>query len=228
MIRKEDWFGSRESRIAPRKDVRGAFCGTVVRRSMGLGRAALAIAILAACGRASKPTAPGCCEKSGPGWTDDAGADSGVPDATAAAKPPTRFRGEEGCTRDFKTSNEASRDLGELERLCAQGLSPVLAPAEMTQSSGSQPVEVAFRVAGSTACLRAGAVGIAPGQVISLESAKGKVLAAVTSVEAIAVVPVDGTVCVREPGTYRLDVKPAATSTEARTLSVQVWQASRE
>jgi hypothetical protein len=76
--------------------------------------------------------------------------------------------------------------------------------------------------------LRAGAVGIAPGQVLSLENAKGKVLASATSAETIAVVPVDGTVCVREPGTYRLVVKPAGAGGEARTLSVQVWQASRE
>lgn len=195
---------------------------------MGLGRVLAGIVFLAACGRASKPTAPGCCEKSGPGWTDDAGADGGTVDAAATTKPPARFRGEEGCTRDFKSSGEAGRDLGELERLCAQGLAPVLAPGDMTPSSGPQPVEVAFRVAGSTTCLRAGAVGIAPGQVLSLESAKGKVLASATSAETIVVVPVDGTVCVREPGTYRLVVKPAGTSGEARTLSVQVWQASRE
>ena len=48
------------------------------------------------------------------------------------------------------------------------------------------------------------------------------------SMETIAVVPVDGTVCVREPGVYRLVVKPAPANSEARTLSVQVWQASRD
>jgi hypothetical protein len=194
---------------------------------MRLGRPALAVALLAACGRASKPTAPGCCEKSGPGWTDDAGVDSGVFVDVAAPKPPARFRVEEGCARDFKTSNEASRDLEELERLCAQGLAPVLAPAETTRPSGSEAVEIPFRVTGSTACLRAGVLGGAPGQVVSLEGARGKVLAAAVSMEAMAVVPVDGTVCVREPGVYRLVVKPAASS-EARTLTVQVWHASRD
>jgi len=199
-----------------------------LRSAAGFGRPIIAVALLAGCGRASQPTAPGCCEKSGPGWTDDAGVDAAVPDVVVAPKPPARFRGEEGCARDLKPSGEASRDLGELERLCAQGLAPVLAPTEMTPSSGNAPVEIAFRVTGSTACLRAGVVGVLPGQILSLESARGKVLASAASTETINVVPVDGTVCVREPGTYRLVVKPAPGSSEARTLSVQVWQAARD
>lgn len=201
---------------------------TLVGARKWLGTATLALAMLAACGRASKPTAPGCCEKSGPGWTDDAGTDSAAPLAAVSAKPPARFRAEEGCARDFKASGEASRDLGELERLCAQGLKPLLASTDGTRSSASEPVEVAFRITGSTACMRAGVVGIAPGQGLSLESAQGKVLATATSTDVIAVVPVDGTVCVREAGVYRLVIKSPPGSTEARTLSVQVWQASRD
>jgi hypothetical protein len=193
-----------------------------------LSRPTLALALLAACGRASNPTAPGCCEKSGPGWTDDAGGDSTAPLPAASAKPPSRFRGEEGCARDFKSSGEPTRDLGELERLCAQGLTPVLAATEMARSSGAEAMEASFRIAGSTACLRAGVVGVAPGQVVSLESARGKVLASAVSTETIAVVPVDGTVCVREAGTYRLVVTAAPTGSEARTLTVQVWHALRE
>lgn len=83
-------------------------------------------------------------------------------------------------------------------------------------------------MSGSTACLRAGVVGVVPGQVVSLESAHGKVLAAAVSTETIAVVPVDGTVCVREAGAYRLVLRAAPTGSEARTLTVQVWQASRD
>ncbi len=192
-----------------------------------LARPILALLLLA-CGRASKPTAPGCCEKSGPGWTDDAGTDSAAPLATASATPPARFRGEEGCARDFKTSGEPTRDLAELERLCAQGLAPVFASTESARSAGSEAVEVPFRLTGSTACLRAGVVGIAPGQVVSLENARGKVIAAAVSTETIAVVPVDGTVCVREAGTYRLVVAAAGAGAEARTLTVQVWHASRD
>jgi hypothetical protein len=212
MIRKEAWIGGRHPRVWTR-----------------FGRSGLGIALIAACSRASKPTAPGCCEKSGPGWTDDGGAaDTAAPATSAAAKPPLRFRIEEGCARDFKASGEPGGDLGELERLCAQGLAPVLPPAENTRPSATGTVEVSFRVTGSTACLRAGAVGVLPGQVLSLESAQGKLLAAATSTETIAVVPVDGTVCVREAGVYRLVVKPPPASTEARTLTVQVWQASRD
>ncbi|HMJ52188.1 MAG TPA: hypothetical protein VK540_08935 [Polyangiaceae bacterium] len=210
MIRKEDGIGSRAPSVWTR-----------------LGQTAFGLALIAACSRGSKPTAPGCCEKSGPGWTDDAGQDSAAPASSASAKPPARFRIEEGCARDFKSAQDPSRDLGELERLCAQGLAPILAPADTTRPTGSDVIEVPFRVGGSTACLRAGAVGVAAGQAISLETAQGKVLAAATSTDTIAVVPVDGTVCVREAGVYRLVVKPSAGS-EARTLTVQVWQASRD
>ncbi|MET0592232.1 MAG: hypothetical protein ABW133_06005 [Polyangiaceae bacterium] len=198
-----------------------------------LAGAALAAAVLAGgfgagCSHASKPTAPGCCEKSGPGWTDDAGADGAAPVASVPAKPPARFRLEEGCARDFKWSGEGSRDLGELERLCAQGLAPILGAAETSRSNGAETVDVPFQVTGSTACLRAAALGVAPGQIVSIENTRGAVLARAAAVEALAVVPVDGTVCVREPGTYRLVIKAPSGGSEARTLTVQVWQASRD
>jgi hypothetical protein len=210
MIRKEQWSGGQK------------WCVSV------LGLAALGVAFQGACSRATKATTPGCCEKSGPGWTEDAGIDGAAPIGSAPTKPPARFRIEEGCARDFKPSGEPARDIGELERLCAQGLAPMLGPNETARSSGAEPVEVPFRVTGSTACLRAGAVGVAPGQVLSLESARGTVLAASMATETTAVVPVDGTVCVREAGTYRLIVKPLPAGAEARTLSVQVWQAARD
>jgi hypothetical protein len=193
-----------------------------------LGLAALGVTVQAACSRATKATTPGCCEKSGSGWTEDAGADSAAPVASAPVKPPLRFRIEEGCARDFKSSGELARDLGELERLCAQGLAPILGPTESARSSGAEPLDVPFRVTSSTACLRAGAVGVAAGQVLSLENARGTVLASALATETTAVVPVDGTVCVREPGAYRLIVKPPPAAAEARTLSVQVWQATRD
>jgi hypothetical protein len=69
---------------------------------------------------------------------------------------------------------------------------------------------------------------VLPGQVVTLENAQGKVLAAAASTETIALVPVDGTVCVREAGVYRLVIKPGSAAPEARTLTVQVWQASRD
>ncbi len=194
-----------------------------------LARPALGIALLAACSRASKPTAPGCCDKSGSGSADDGGVDSAAPVASAPSKPPPRFRVEEGCARDFKASGDPTRDLGELERLCAPGLAPVLDPAQSARpTSGDGALEVPFRVTGSTACLRAGALGIAPGQVLSLENTRGTVLATAAATDTMAVVPVDGTVCVREAGGYRFVVKPAPSALEARTLSVQVWQASRD
>jgi len=237
MIGKEDWSGGPDRCVGWRVFAHAARA-ILVKSWTALARPAMGVALLAACSRGSKPTAPGCCDKSGPGWTDDGGPDSAVPAASPPSKPPPRFRAEEGCARDFRASGDPGRDLGELERLCAQGLAPILEPTESTRASGEGPVEVAFRVAGSTSCLRAGALGIAPGQVLSLENARGTVLAATAATDTVAVVPVDGTVCVREPGGYRFVVKPApspseattseARPSEARTLSVQVWQASRD
>ena len=209
MIRKEKWSAGYK------------WCLSV------LGLAALGLTAQLSCSRATKATTPGCCEKSGPS-TEDAGADSATPVASAPPKPPPRFRIEEGCARDFKSSGEPARDIGELERLCAQGLAPMLGPTESVRSSGAEPLDVPFRVTGSTACLRAGAVGVAAGQVLSLENARGTVLASAMTTDVAAVVPVDGTVCVREAGAYRLLVKPSPAGAEARTLSVQVWQAARD
>jgi hypothetical protein len=224
---KEEWRGGPERSVG-----RNVFAHSVrailVKGWTALARSAIGVALLAGCSRASKPTAPGLGEKSGPGWTDDGGADSAAPVVSAPPKPPSRFRAEEGCARDFKSSGDARSDLEELERLCAQGLAPVLEASESTRAAGADAVDVPFRVTGSTACLRAGAVGIAPGQVLSLESARGTVLASAAATDAVAVVPIDGTVCVREAGTYRFVVKPAPSASEARTLSVQVWHASRD
>jgi hypothetical protein len=235
MIGKEDRSGVADRSIGSRAFAPAA-CTLGVRTWGALTRPALAIALLAACSHASKPSAPGCCDKSGPGGTEDGGADAAPPLATAAPKPPPRFRLEDGCARDFKASGDSGRDLAELERLCAQGLAPILGPAENTRAFGVEPVEVAFRVTGSTACLRAGALGIAPGQILSLENARGAVLATAVATDTLGVVPVDGTVCVREAGAFKFVLKPApspppssaASPSEARTLSVQVWQASRD
>jgi hypothetical protein len=201
---------------------------TFVAAGATMASLALAGATLLECSHGSKPTAPGSIEKSGPGWTDDAGSDSASPVGSVPSKPPARFRLEEGCARDFKSSGEASRDLGEVERLCAQGLAPILAATETSRSGGADPIEVGFRVTGSTACLRAAVLGAAPGQMVSIENSRGGVLARAVATESLAVVPIDGTVCVREPGGYRLAVKPASGGSEARTLTVQVWQASRD
>jgi len=227
MIGKEDWSGGPEPCVGSRAFPRTARA-ILVKSRAALARLVVGVALLAACSRASKPTAPGCCDKSGLGWTDDGGTDSAAPVASVPPKPPPRFRVEEGCARDFKPNGDPARDLGELERLCAPGLTPILEATESTRAAGEGALEVPFRVTGSTACLRAGALGIAPGQILSLENARGTVLATAAATDAVAVVPVDGTVCVREAGAYRFVVKPGPSAPEARTLSVQVWQASRD
>ena len=226
MMGNEDGNGGRESRAMD--GVSAAPIGTRVIHSRARSAIAAAVLLHLACSRASKPTAPGCCEKSGPGWADDAGLDSA---ALTVPAPPVRsvpFRIEEGCARDFKPSGDPNRELSELERLCGQGLAPMLAASEITRPSTSAPVEVPFRVTASMACLRAGVVGTVPGQILTLEGPRGVTLASVAAIDSIAVVPADGTVCVREPASYRLVVQPPLAGTEARTLTVQVWQAARD
>src|SRR5688500_14120207 len=103
MIEKEDWRGGAE-RCVGSKALFYTACAIVVKTSAGLVRPALGVALLAACSRGSKPTTAGCCEKSGPGWTDDGGGDSAAPVASLPSKPPPRFRVEDGCARDFRAS----------------------------------------------------------------------------------------------------------------------------
>src|SRR5437868_5257111 len=57
---------------------------------------------------------------------------------------------------------------------------------------------------------------------------KRPALASAASVEPLGVVPADGTVCVREPGTYRALVHLSGSPVEGASLVVQIWQASRD
>jgi hypothetical protein len=138
-----------------------------------------------------------------------------------------RFRKEEGCARDFQASGGATQDLAVLERLCAQGMTPLLPePAVVPLPSGV--AEVPFKV-GSAACLRAAVVaGPNASPTLSLVDPRGATLANAASNEAVGVVPTDGTVCVREIGTYRAVVRLSAGSSDAGAAMLQIWQASRD
>lgn len=181
--------------------------------------------MVAACTRPSKPTSPGCCDKSTAGDAGDAALDARAPIDAGAPKPSSRFRREEGCARDFSATGDAVQDIAELQRLCAQGLVAFFPNAVNASASGSEALEVPFRVNAPTACLRAGVVGGAKGVTASLVDERGAVLASTSSLEPLALVPVDGTVCVREPGMYRVVVR-MNTGLEAQAVSVQAWQAN--
>jgi hypothetical protein len=186
--------------------------------------------LLVGCNRASKPSAAGCCDQPDPARAAEAGvegqraADGGLA-GPALAGP--RFRKEEGCARDFKSSGTAVEDIASLEHFCAQGMAPVLTEPANARASAAGVVEVPFQV-GSAACLRAAAVATAGAISVSLVDPRGASLAHASSIEPIGVVPVDGPVCVREPGAYRTVVRISSPSAEATNVTVQVWQASRD
>jgi hypothetical protein len=199
-----------------------------------VGRApswAVAGLVLAACHRASAPAAVLCCDKSGSTKLEDAGpaaVDITGVDARAAVELPAgpRFRREDGCARDFKPSGSVSRDMAELQRLCAQGMAPLADAVAVAVSGGA--AEATFRVVSSGACLRAGAVALSGGVSLSLLRPNGDVLANASSIEPQSVAPIDGTVCVREPGAYRAVVRLLASPTEVSSVTIQVWQAKKE
>jgi hypothetical protein len=138
-----------------------------------------------------------------------------------------RFRREEGCARDFKPTGKALEDVAALERLCAQGMAPLLAEPVSARASSAGLVEVPFQL-GSAACVRAAAVAAGGSLSMSLVDPRGAQVAVASSIESLGVVPVDGTVCVREPGAYRTVVRVASPSAESTNVTVQVWQASRD
>lgn len=87
--------------------------------------------------------------------------------------------------------------------------------------------DVPFRL-GSASCFRAAVVTGAGGLALSLVDARGGVLAATTTTEAFGLVPSDGTVCVREGGSYRVIVRQQGPSRDSAQTTVQIWQASRD
>jgi hypothetical protein len=179
------------------------------------------------CNHASKPSAAGCCDQPDPTRAGETGSETRSANDAGAALAGTRFRKEEGCARDFKSSGTAQDDVASLERLCAQGMAPLLAEPTSARASSAGVVEVPFQVS-SSACLRAAAVAGAGAISVSLVDPRGGSLASASSVEPLGVVPVDGPVCVREPGSYRAVVRISPSSAEATNVTVQVWQASRD
>jgi len=139
-----------------------------------------------------------------------------------------RFRREDGCARDFKPSGDAARDIVELGRLCGQGMAPLCAEPTSGNAPPGGTIEAPFRVTGSSACLRAGTVSSTTGLSLSLLNQRGELLSGSSSNEALAVAPIDGTVCVREPGVYRAVVRVAPSATAPSSLIIQVWQAARD
>jgi hypothetical protein len=186
--------------------------------------------LLGACNHASKPSASGCCDSPEPVRTAETGSEArfaaqlGAAGSTTSGSP---FRKEEGCARDFKATGAATGDMASIERLCAQGMAPLFPEPRATKPSPAGVLEVPFQV-GSAACLRTAVVAGAGGLSISLLDPRGATLLSATSTEPLGVLPVDGTVCVRETGAYRAVVRLAAPSADPPSVTVQIWQATRD
>jgi hypothetical protein len=187
---------------------------------------------LAACHRDALPVATlACCDKTAALKSEDSVsemADASTVEASAVSElaPGPRFRREEGCARDLKSSASASRDIDELRRLCAQGMAPLSTPVVVTAAGGI--AEAPFRLNVSGACLRAAAVAASGAVSLALVGPSGEILASASSAEPLVVTPADGTVCVREPGAYRAVVRFLSQPNEGSSVTIQVWQAKKE
>lgn len=186
--------------------------------------------VVSSCNHASKATAPGTYDRGAQAGDGESGSDNRAGAESNGASAPTaspRFRKEEGCARNFKSNGAARDDVVLLERLCAQGMAPLLPEPVTTTASSAGLVEVPFKVA-SAGCLRGGAVAPAGALSIAFLDPHGASLVSASSTEPLGVVPVDGTICVREPGAYRAVVRLSPAPSEATNVTVQIWQASRD
>jgi hypothetical protein len=186
--------------------------------------------ILSACNHASKPTASGSAERAESArgvdsWSDGRASIDG--DAVVPPSSGARFRKEEGCARDFGSTGAALDDMAELERLCARGMTPLFAVPLQARASSTGVVDVPFSV-DAPACLRVGAVAPVAGLSLSVFDPHGAPLLNASSSEPFGIVPVDGTVCVRDLGTYRTVVRLAGAAADGATVCVQIWQATRD
>ena len=169
-----------------------------------------------------------------PAKVEDAGADALDTAAAVDAGPVVvgastgpRFRRADGCARDYKPSGSAERDMSELQRLCAQGMAP-LSDAATAPVAVDGAAEATFRVTSPGVCLRAGAVAPSGALSLSLIGPSGEALASASSAEPLSVAPIDGTVCVREPGPYRAVIRVLGSPGEVSSVTIQVWQAKKE
>jgi hypothetical protein len=209
----------------------GRALGEIVEElAAGLSFAVVVGVVASGCNHASKASAPGCCDRAESTRGGETGPDSRLgaePGGPSAPTASPRFRKEEGCARDFKSNGAPRDDIARLERLCAQGMVPLLPEPVSATASPAGVVEVPFKVA-SAGCLRGGAVAPAGALSIAFFDPRGASLISASSTEPLGVVPVDGTICVREPGAYRAVVRLSPAPSEATNVTVQIWQASRD
>jgi hypothetical protein len=201
----------------------------------------MAVSLAAACSRSSKPANPGCCDTTS---TIDAAArgrcrdvDSGQADALAASSPresaaaevasaavvvEERFVASDGCAKDLRSKGSIERNIAELGRLCAQGMTPMADAVRATEPVGGA-IEMSFLVGARSVCLRIGATASAGELTLTLSGPRGEPLASVRSNDPLGLLPTDGPYCVREAGTYRATAQLTGGAPEGADVVLQVW-----
>jgi hypothetical protein len=168
-----------------------------------------------------------CCDAAPPldatpPWPTDA---SAVKTAPLAGE---RFIAAEGCARDMRVRGPLGKSLAELGRLCAQGMKAVDDVVQASVAPG-ESIDASWSVASRPMCLRVGVVATSGDLSIALEG-PGGLLAEVRSSELVGLLPVDGPICVREPGLYRATVHLSARAADASprapdgaSVALQIW-----
>jgi hypothetical protein len=211
-----------------------------------VSRACWVLAVsLAACSHPSKPANPGCCDTSGSFdaaarsccYEPDAGSaeapavgvsrENATAEVASAAVVEERFAQWEGCARELRVKGPIERNVAELGRLCAQGMTTVGDAVRATEPLGGA-VETSFAVGARPTCFRVGAVASAGDLSLSLAGPHGERLANVRSNDKVALLPSEGPYCVREPGTYRAAARLIADAPDGGDVILQVWHSGRE
>lgn len=204
----------------------------------------LAASLVAGCSRPSKPPGPTftdnvgieagarplCCEnRERPADLLDAAADAPPVERSleTTVAPEERFVAAAGCARDVRAKKPLERSLAELGRSCAPGMSAFSEVVRASTAAG-QSIEASFSLASGATCLRIGAVASNGSLLVSLLDPRGETLLSVRSSTSLDLLPNDGPICVREPGSYRATVRLVSSSTETADVAVQVWSAGRD
>jgi len=154
----------------------------------------------------------------------DASPERSVETAVASEE---RFVAAVGCARDVRTKKQLERSLAELGRSCVPGMSPLSELVRASTAAG-ESTEARFSVTSDAICLRVGAVASSGPLVVSLVNPRGETLVSARSSTSLDLLPNDGPVCVREPGSYRATVRLVSSGAETADVAIQVWSVGRD
>jgi hypothetical protein len=149
----------------------------------------------------------------------DASEEAGVPSVPPRAAIEPRPLRSAGCARDVARTGAPAADVAELVRWCAQGLRPVARQVSAVDAGG--PYDLAFQVLANR-CVRAVAASDGPALAMTLIDDAGRALATGGWGEPLAVLPLQGPVCVRAAGTVHVVITAAAPA----TVVVALYQSS--